>query len=69
MLTWSKYCFLAAGTKANQEPTFGTTDTKLYFPVATLSTQDNVKLLKELESGFKIGINWNKYQSKITEQA
>ena len=34
----------------------------------TLSTQDNVKLLKQLEPGFKRTINWNKYQSKITEQ-
>ena len=35
----------------------------------TLSTQDNVKLLKQLEAGFKRTINWNKHQSKITEQA
>ena len=36
------------------------TDTKLYVPVAALSTQENIKLLKELESGFKeqlIGID------------
>ena len=30
----------------------------------TLSTQDNVKLLQELKSGFKRIINWNKYLSK-----
>ena len=24
--------------------------------------------MKQLESGFKIRINWNKYQSKITDQ-
>ena len=30
----------------------------------TLSTQDNVKLLEKLNSGFKKTINWNKYQSK-----
>ena len=30
----------------------------------TLSTQDNVKLLEKLKSGFKKTINWNKYQSK-----
>ena len=40
------------------------TDTKIYAPVVTLLTQNNVKLLKQLESGFKRTINWNKYQSK-----
>ena len=30
--------------------------------------QDNVKLLKQLECGFKRTINWNKYQSKKTSQ-
>ena len=39
------------------------TDTKLYVPVVTLSTQDNAKLLQQLKSGFKTIINWNKYQS------
>ena len=43
---------------------FKITDTKLYVPVVTLSNQDNVKLLKHLESGFKRTTNWNKYQSK-----
>ena len=33
----------------NQELTFTTTDTKLYIPAVTLSTQDNVKLLKQLD--------------------
>ena len=36
------------------------TDTKLYVPVAAFSTQENIKLLEELESGFKeplIGID------------
>ena len=69
MLTWSKNCFLVAEIAANQEPTFTITDTKLYVPAVTLSTQDNVKLLKELDSGFKRIVNSNKYKSKITEQA
>ena len=47
MLQWT--LFLVAGTAANQEPTFTTSDTKLFIPVVTLSTQDNVKLLKELQ--------------------
>ena len=37
---------------------------KLYAPVVTLLTQDNIKLLKLLESGFKRTINWNKYLRK-----
>ena len=53
---------LVAGTVANLEQTFTTTDTKLYVLVVTLSIQDNVKLLQQLESGFKRTINWNKQQ-------
>ena len=41
------------------------TDTKLSVAVITLSTEDNVKLLKQLESIFKRSSNWNKYQSKL----
>ena len=41
---------------------------KLYVPVVILSTQCNGKLLKQIELGFKRIINWNKYQSKITDQ-
>ena len=32
--------------------------------MVTLSTQDNAKLLQQLNSGFKRVINWNKYLSK-----
>ena len=32
---------------------FAITDTKLYIPVVTLSTQVNAKLLEQLKSGFK----------------
>ena len=63
-----KLC-LVTGTAANQEPTFTITDTELYVPVVILSTQDNVKLLKQLESCLQRLINWNKYQSKVTQQA
>ena len=49
---------------ANQNPTFKVTETKLYVPVLTLSTQDNAKLLPQLKSGFKRAINLNKYLSK-----
>ena len=49
---------------AAQEPKFSITDTKLYVPVVTLSTQDNAKLLQQVKSEFKRVINWNKYLSK-----
>ena len=60
MLTWSKNWVLS-NTAANQEIKFAITDTKLYLPVLTLSTQDNVKLLRQLKSGFKRTIIWNKH--------
>ena len=44
------------------------TDTKIYVPVLTVSTQDNAKLLEQLRSGFKRTINWNKYQPKISTE-
>ena len=47
---------------------FKITDTKLYVPVVTLSTQDNEKLLQQLKSGFKRTINWNKYQPKVSPE-
>ena len=67
-LKWSEKCVLVAGTAANQGPEFKITGTKFYGPVVTWSTQDNVKLLKQLESDFKRTINWNKYQCKKTNQ-
>ena len=41
---------------------------KLYVSVVTLSTPDNIKLLKKLESRFKRTISWNKYVSKTTKE-
>ena len=61
ILTWSANCIIVA---SNDAITFAITDTKLYVPVVTLSTQDNAKLLQQLKSGFKRVINWNKYLSK-----
>ena len=52
---------LFAVAARNQVTTFAITDTKSYVPAVTLSTQDKVKLLQQLESGFKRTINWNKY--------
>ena len=64
ILTWSKICIIS-NAASNQDTEFAITDTRLYVPVVTLSTQDNVKLLQQLKWGFKITINWNNYQSKV----
>ena len=68
-LKWSRNCIIAAVTANIQNLTFQINDSKLYAPVVTLSTQENIKLLKQLESGFKRTINWNKYLAKATNQA
>ena len=33
-----------------------------------MSTQNHAKLLEELKYGFKITINWNKYQTKVSTE-
>ena len=65
-LPCSVNCFIVAGNVSNQVQIFITTDTRLYVPVVTLSTENNAKLLQERKSGFKSTINWNKYQLKAT---
>ena len=62
ILTWSKDFVI---TNSVGEGKYGITETKLYVPVVTLSTQDNAKLLQQLKSGFKRTINWNKYESSV----
>ena len=64
ILTRSSTCAIVSTDIANQVATFEITNTKLYVPVVTLSTQENAKLLQQLKSGFKKVINWNKYLSK-----
>ena len=64
ILTWSADCVIIYTNAANQVPTFIITETNLYVPVVTLSTQDNAKLLPQLKSGFKRTISRNKYLSK-----
>ena len=61
-LTWSKDCVI---TKSTGEEKFAITETKLYVPDVTLSTQDNAKLLQQLKSGFKGTINWNQFESSV----
>ena len=49
-LKCSRNCIIVAGTAKNQNPTFQINDTKLYVPAVTLSTPENITLLKQLES-------------------
>ena len=62
LLTWSTDCVIANSTGAEK---FAITETKLYVPVVTLSTQDNAKLLQQLKSGFIRTINWNEYELSV----
>ena len=62
ILTWSKDCDITNSTGNGK---LAITETKLYVPAVTLSTQDNAKLLQQLKSRFRHKINWNKYQSKV----
>ena len=44
---------------------FKITSTKLYVPIVTLSSKDNLKLVRLLEEGFNRSVYWKKYQTKI----
>ena len=63
ILTCSANWLISVG---NIAITFAITDTERYFTVVNLLTQDNIKLLKQFNSGFRQTINWNKYQLKIS---
>ena len=61
ILTWSENCVLTSKETRDADPainnptngTFKITDTKLYVPVVTLSTENDKKLLEQLRTGFK----------------
>ena len=55
-LKWSKNCIPVVGTAVNKNSRFKTNEIKLYC-CSTISSQENIKLLKQLESGFKRTIN------------
>ena len=65
MLTLSENCVIC---KTDRVTTFAKTDTKLYVPVVTLSTQDDAKLMEQLKSGLKRTTNWDKYQSSVSTE-
>ena len=67
-LKWYEKCLITAATTA----TFRITDPKLYVPIVTWSIEDNSKLTKLLNEGFKRPIYWNEYKvtpNKIVEIA
>ena len=64
ILDLSENCVIIYTNIANQVPLFTVTETNLYVPVVTLSTQDNSKLLPQLRNGFNRTITWNKYLEK-----
>ena len=66
--TWSANCVIVSTAIANQNATFEITDTKLYVPVVTLSTQ-NSTLLQQLKSDFERRVIWNKYLLKLESLA
>ena len=48
-----------AADNNNTETTFEITRTKLYVPIVTLSTKNNINLTKQLNKGFQRSVHWN----------
>ena len=68
-LKWIENCVLTTGEiGANADATVADSatleviDVKLYVPVVTLSAEDNVKLVKQLNEAFKRPVYWNNYK-------
>ena len=64
ILTWSRNYVIISTNINDQIRTFTITETNLYVPLVTLSTQDSSKLLPQLKNGLKRTISWNKYLVK-----
>ena len=63
-LSWTKDCVLYS-VDNDPKTSFKITSAKLYVPIVTLSTKDNVDLTKQPNQGFKRSVYWNEYNSKI----
>ena len=78
-LKWDKNCVITSNqinrnldggnTAAPMGATFAINDCKLYVPVVTLSKDDEINLLTNLQSGFKREIKWNEYRSQVSTEA
>ena len=67
ILTCSRDCVITNSTGVGK---FAITKAKLYVAVVTLSTEDNTKVLQQLQSGFKkqlTGTNMNLSQKHLQE--
>ena len=67
-LNWIEDCILSS---AGDSSKFKTIDAKWHVPIVTLSTKDNVNLIKQLSDGFKRSVDWSSYQitpAKVTEK-
>ena len=62
-LKWYERCLLTAANTAYLR----ITDAKLYVPIVTLSIEDNSKLSKLLNEGFKRPIYWNAYKVTVNK--
>ena len=65
-LNWNNNCVMYradVNTDGNdRETTLKTTSTKLYVPIVTLSSKDNLNLTKQLHEGFKRSVYSNEYK-------
>ena len=64
-LTWKKECVLSTNA-ANA--VFIINDTKLYFPVVTLSKEDNKGFIEQQNKGFQRSLYWNEYKTKEKDE-
>ena len=55
-LSWSKDCVMSNVAGATE---FKITSSRLYVAIVTLTSKDNVKLVKLLEEGLKRPVHWN----------
>ena len=60
-MSWTKN-FAVSSVAKNKE--FTITNAKLYVPIVTLLTDDNVKLTKQLSERFKRSVYWNQYKTE-----
>ena len=60
-LTWKKECVLSSN---DGNAIFIINDTKLYFPVVTLSKENNKDFIEQRNKGFQRSIYWNEYKTK-----
>ena len=60
-LKWIENCILTTAANANKA-IFKINDAKIYVQIVTLSIEDNFKLSKLLNEGFKRPTYWNEYK-------